>query len=190
MRFSCFLFLTFTILCSSFATAEARKNHVTTHPSPKNSIVTTPVDGEVCFSPKMPCDQKLIKFIDSAEKSLDIAIFDVNLDELVHHILVQSKKIPVRIVVDKRQAKGTHSLVGTLIKGGANVKFGHQKGIFHDKFSIVDGKMIETGSFNYTNHATSSNQENQVYLSNPAIVKQYEDQFNEIWNDAKEAVIK
>jgi phosphatidylserine/phosphatidylglycerophosphate/cardiolipin synthase-like enzyme len=86
--------------------------------------------------------------------------------------------------VDKREAKGPHSLVALLIKAGANVRHGHQRGIFHNKFTIVDGKMIETGSFNYTNHASRSNNENQIYLANPQIVDRFKKHFDEVWERA------
>src|SRR5271166_3106571 len=94
-----------------------------------HAAVALPVDQENCFAPDEPCDEKLITFVQSATKSLDIAVYDINLDQLVHQILVLSKKIPVRVVADKRQAKGSHSLVNTLIKGGVNLRFGHQRGI-------------------------------------------------------------
>jgi phosphatidylserine/phosphatidylglycerophosphate/cardiolipin synthase-like enzyme len=162
---------------------------VSARASSKSAIASTiesiftkaPQDQEVCFSPDESCDAKLIKFIDTAEKSIDIAIYDLNLDQLAHKLLVASKKIPVRILVDKKQAKGSHSLVPLLIKAGAQVRYGHQRGIMHNKFTIVDGRMIETGSFNYTNHASQSNNENQLYLANPTIVGRYKARFEEIW---------
>jgi phosphatidylserine/phosphatidylglycerophosphate/cardiolipin synthase-like enzyme len=146
--------------------------------------VKAPVADEVCFSPNEPCDVKLVKFIQSAQKSLDIAIFDMTLDKVAHEILVQSKKIPVRIVVDRREAKGQHSLIPLLIKAGANVKIGRQRGIMHNKFTLVDGKILETGSFNYTNGAAFKNNENQIYLSTPSVVERYKAQFEKIWESA------
>jgi phosphatidylserine/phosphatidylglycerophosphate/cardiolipin synthase-like enzyme len=145
-------------------------------------MVKTPQDAEVCFSPDEPCAVKLLRFVDSAQTSVDVAIYDLNLDQLVHHLLIASKKIQVRIVVDQRQAKGNHSLVPLLIRAGAQVRFGRQRGIMHNKFTVVDGKMIETGSFNYTNHASQSNNENQIYLRNPEVVARYKKRFEEIWS--------
>jgi phosphatidylserine/phosphatidylglycerophosphate/cardiolipin synthase-like enzyme len=158
----------------------------TKHKSPiveaiNEALVKPPVDQEVCFSPDEPCDIKLLKFVKSAQKSIEVAIYDINLDALVHELLAQSKRILVRFVVDRRQAKGDHSLVPLLIKAGAQVRYGHQRGIMHNKFVIVDGKMIETGSFNHTNHASRANNENQVYLANPAIVARYQQRFEKIW---------
>jgi phosphatidylserine/phosphatidylglycerophosphate/cardiolipin synthase-like enzyme len=176
----------FLICCLTTSFANAK------HSKPKNEIkrtiqeylVKAPVDNEVCFSPDELCDIKLEKFVQSAEKSLDIAIFDVTLDKFVHEVLVATKKMPVRIIVDKRQAHGENSLVPTLIKAGAEVRYGHQRGIMHNKFTIVDNKRVETGSFNYTNNASFNNHENQIYLSNPSIVARYREEFDKMWANA------
>jgi phosphatidylserine/phosphatidylglycerophosphate/cardiolipin synthase-like enzyme len=146
--------------------------------------VPVPVADEVCFSPDEMCDARLAKFIESATTSLDIAVYDINLDQVVHQILVQARKIPVRVLVDRRQSKGSKSLVPLLIKAGAQVRFGKQKGIMHDKFTIADGRMLETGSFNYTHGAADLNQENQVYLATPKIVERYKKRFDLSWNEA------
>ena len=148
------------------------------------ALVSAPIDNETCFSPDEPCDIKLVKFVESAKVSLDIAIYDINLDQLVHAILVQSKKISVRLVVDKKQAHGSHSSVSLLRKAGVQLRFGHQRGIMHNKFSIIDGKRLETGSFNYTGHAATANQENQMYLSTPSVVGKYVERFEKVWYSA------
>lgn len=149
------------------------------------ALVKAPAGKEVCISPLERCDLKLVKFIDSAVRSIDIAVFDINLDQLVHHLLLQARKISVRVLVDRRQAKGSHSLVSTLARGGVKVRFGRQRGLMHHKFAIVDGKRIETGSFNYTNHAYRANQENQVYLDDPALVGRFVQAFEKSWQEGK-----
>lgn len=181
-----FLILISTCLITTFAEAR-RKNPVLESAKEwiDEKLVAVPQDLEVCFSPDEPCDIKLIKFVQSAQKSIDVAVFDINLDQLAHELLVASKKIPVRIVVDSRQAKGEHSLVPLMIKAGAQVRYGRQRGLMHNKFIIIDGKMIETGSFNYTNHARKANNENQVYLANVTIVNRFKDRFEEIWARAR-----
>lgn len=148
------------------------------------ATIKAPIADEVCFSPEGHCDIKLTKFVASAQKSIDIAIFDINLDHLVHEILLQSKKITVRVVVDRREAKGKNSLVPLLRKAGVQIRYGHQRGIMHNKFVVVDDKIIETGSFNYTNGAAFRNNENQVYLATPAIVGHYKDRFEKLWAEA------
>jgi phosphatidylserine/phosphatidylglycerophosphate/cardiolipin synthase-like enzyme len=59
----------------------------------------------------------------------------------------------------------------------------------HNKFIIRDGLMLETGSFNFTNHATLANNENQIYLDKPEVVARYVERFNQIWERAKPAAL-
>ena len=152
-------------------------------------VTKAPEDLEVCFSPEEHCDRKLVKFIDSAQISLDIAIFDVNLNSLVTLVIQKSKKIPVRMLVDRGQAQTKNSAVPRLIAAGVNVRYGrqHGTGIMHNKFVIVDGKWLETGSFNETNHASFYNNENQIYLSNPKVLDRYKKRFELIWSEGLSA---
>ncbi|MGZ3686662.1 MAG: phospholipase D-like domain-containing protein [Bdellovibrionota bacterium] len=136
---------------------------------------------EVCFSPDEPCGEKITAFVAGAKSSIDLAIYDVNLGPLTDKLIALAKSIPVRVIVDLRQSKGSHSLVSKLIQAKVNVKYGHQRGIMHNKFVIVDGKAMETGSFNYTNHASLANNENQIYLSDPVVVDRYRSRFERIW---------
>ena len=145
-----------------------------------------PIDQEVCFSPDEPCALKLIKFVQSAKKSIDMAIYDINLKGLVDELVAASKRIPVRIIVDRTQSKGKRSLARFLRKQKVPVHFGLQLGIMHNKFVIIDRKMVEVGSFNFTNHASKSNSENQVYLASSLIVDRYVEKFECLWSGAKE----
>jgi phosphatidylserine/phosphatidylglycerophosphate/cardiolipin synthase-like enzyme len=166
--------------------AQARKYRFSQKAKDSAEDVTTsvPVGNEVCFSPDEPCDVKLYKLIQSAQKSIDVAVYDINHVKVVHELLAASKRIPVRFIVDKRQAKGQHSMVDALMSADANLRFGKQRGIMHNKFMIIDGRIVETGSFNFTHHASKANQENQVYLTDPAIIKRYQGRFEEMWTNA------
>jgi phosphatidylserine/phosphatidylglycerophosphate/cardiolipin synthase-like enzyme len=171
------------------APVEARRHKDTLNSFPDDSLAAAqtalPKDLEVCFSPDERCDLKLIRFVDSATTSLEIAIFDINLGTLVNHIIAQSKKIPVRMVVDRKQSKTGRSAVPKLLEAGVKLRFGSQRGIMHNKFVIVDRKMMETGSFNQTHGAAFSNNENQIYLANPKVLEAYGKRFDLIWNQGK-----
>ena len=138
-------------------------------------------DESVCFSPKGGCDVALVEFIKSAHKSLDIAVFDITNDSITKAIIAQSKKIEVRIVVDKRESAGRSSTVEDLVNAGVQLKIGKQRGIMHNKFTIADGVAMETGSYNYSDNATYNNNENQLYLRNPAIIAEYANYFEQMW---------
>jgi phosphatidylserine/phosphatidylglycerophosphate/cardiolipin synthase-like enzyme len=182
------LVVLFFVVAAAFAATKKLNSSAKPTAEIDLSQVAAPVDDEVCFSPEGHCDLKLLKFIQSAQKSIDVAVYDINLDALVHELLAKSKKgVSVRLVVDKRQASEKNSLVATLIKAGGDLKYGHQRGIMHNKFVIVDGHRLETGSFNYTNHASVANNENQIYLSTPAVVERFQKRFADLWEEGTAA---
>lgn len=184
------LFLFTTILSCSFAcTKPKQKPRLSDLPYSPEALASIPYPRgqEVCFSPDDRCDLKLLKLLDGAQTSIDIAIFDLNLPALVQLLLLKSKTMRLRVVADRRQAKGNYSRISELVDAGLPVRFGRQRGIFHHKFVIVDGKTLETGSFNFTRHASQANQENQLYLTSPEILARYRAQFEHMWMEAKPA---
>jgi len=51
----------------------------------------------------------------------------------------------------------------------------------HNKFMIVDGVFLLTGSFNWTFQATSSNQENLLVVDHPFYLERYTTEFEKLW---------
>jgi hypothetical protein len=73
---------------------------------------------------------------------------------------------------------------GILANNGAYIRFASsQKGIMHNKFSIIDNKVV-TGSYNWTYHANINN-ENIVVIDEPDILKTYVEQFVVLFNDSE-----
>lgn len=174
-------FLTFATL----ALANSAETPLPVTPEAPPTLTQLMSAQPVCFSPDGECDQKLAAFYGAAVKEIDIAIYDINRPQLVNTLIKKSKSVKIRIICDERQSKTPHSQILALVKAGIPVKFGHQKGIMHDKFSLIDGTVLQTGSFNYTTHASQFNQENQFYSSDPKVVVLYVDRFNSMWLTAK-----
>ena len=59
------------------------------------------------------------------------------------------------------------------------------RSIMHNKFAVFDGKMVETGSFNWTTSADRYNFENALFISDPAVAARYESEFERIWEQAE-----
>jgi len=55
----------------------------------------------------------------------------------------------------------------------------------HNKFMIIDGKILQTGSFNSSQAAEDSNAENVLIISdNIAVIKRYTKKWLELWNES------
>ena len=53
----------------------------------------------------------------------------------------------------------------------------------HNKFMIVDGTFLLTGSFNWTFQAGSSNQENLHVVDHPFYIDSYTKEFKKLWGE-------
>lgn len=147
---------------------------------PQNVVVK---NLETCFSPKEDCAQKLITIINAAEKTLDIAIFSITHSNIAAAIkAAKDRGVVIRMVVDKGQSEGAKSQTDELVAANVPLKIGKASGIMHDKYSIVDGMMMQTGSFNYTTSAASFNTENQIYITDKDVIKRYQDNFENLWD--------
>jgi cardiolipin hydrolase len=181
-----FLMLSLLVLTASTADAKSHRSKLTdaVADAAKSALTTAPKDNETCFAPDEPCAFKLIKFIQTAKESLDIAIFDITDRRVATAIIEQSKNARVRLVLNKR-TKDTSGAYAMLKEAHLLARVGKQRGIMHNKFTIVDGKRLETGSYNYSYGAANSNQENQLYLSTPSVVESYKARFEKMWREGK-----
>jgi len=127
---------------------------------------------EVYFCPRDNCDLVLEQFIDSAQESIHCAFFELDLDNLRNLILEKSEQIDVRIVTDNQYLyEFNHSFVKT-----------DTYGLMHNKFCIIDGKRVSTGSMNPTNNGAFKNNNNLLLIDSKILARNYQDEFNELWN--------
>ena len=56
----------------------------------------------------------------------------------------------------------------------------------HDKYLVIDGKTVETGSFNYTASAERRNAENVVVINdNRELAKKFMENWQKLWDEAE-----
>ncbi|GGG07645.1 phospholipase D-like domain-containing protein [Paenibacillus abyssi] len=134
-----------------------------------------------------PPDVKLKEIIDTAKKSLDIAMYTFTDKGILNRVLhATNRGVKVRLITDKAQTKnanGQYSLIQSLARAGIPVKVNNHQGYMHLKILIADNDKIVTGSYNYTNKAKSSHDEVIVILEDNHIAQKWTDQFNRMWND-------
>jgi phosphatidylserine/phosphatidylglycerophosphate/cardiolipin synthase-like enzyme len=55
----------------------------------------------------------------------------------------------------------------------------------HDKFIVVDGKVVETGSFNFTSSAENRNAENVLVLHDPQVAARFQPEWSRLWEESE-----
>ena len=63
-------------------------------------------------------------------------------------------------------------------------------GLMHNKFAVIDGRTVLTGSFNWTITADTKNDENLLVITDKELAQKYVKQFNRLWAKSGEGQMK
>ncbi|XP_007551691.1 mitochondrial cardiolipin hydrolase [Poecilia latipinna] len=124
----------------------------------------------------------LLRHILSASSSLDLCVFSFsNMDLSRAVLLLHSKGVTIRVLSDKDYSAITGSQIGVLRKAGVCVRCDAGSVHMHHKFAVVDGRLLITGSLNWTLTAVQSNMENIIITEEAELVQPFIKEFNQIW---------
>ena len=134
----------------------------------------------IYFTPGPDCENNIIAEINKAKK-MDIAVYSITNQKIVDAILAaKDRGAKIRIITDRLMAKNKSSLVEELSDAGIPVLTNVKHKIEHNKFAVFGGRVVVTGSYNWTNNATKSNSENCLFFEQPN--KEYSERFEYLWD--------
>lgn len=115
------------------------------------------------FSGNDNLQQKILEELDKAEKSICVAVAWLT-DRILFSKLIEKQKegIKVELIITKHSINENTGIDYSSLKkfGGDFVQIGDELGLMHNKFTIIDYNIVINGSFNWTNKANNSNNEN------------------------------
>jgi len=93
----------------------------------------------------------------------------------------QKRGVKVRVYLDRSQIESSYSVSRFLIQKGIKVRISSNNYIMHNKFAIIDKRLLLTGSCNWTFSANNRNDENLLVIDNPEVIARYQQQFENLW---------
>ncbi len=146
------------------------------------TVLTGCESTQVFFSPEDEPESKVVAEIDAASQEAHVAIYTFT-SEPIRDALINAfyRGVDVKVYADPWEANDP--ILASLTREGIPVRISAnaQGGIMHNKFVVLDGVRVVTGSFNYTDSANLINDENLLILSSPRLASQYEAKFQELW---------
>ena len=119
-----------------------------------------------------------------AKKELLICVFN-----LTNNVLADAVKdrhdngVKVRIITDDECMTNKGNDCQDLANYGIPVRTDSETRYhMHNKFMLVDGAFLMTGSFNWTFQAGAHNQENLLIVDHPFYLEKYIEEFNSLWD--------
>lgn len=111
----------------------------------------------------------MLNVIGSAQHELRLAGYSFTSPQVVEALIAAyERNVDVQVLVDGKANRGRSSQIAMhlVANAGIPIRTISASAIHHDKYIVVDGRTVETGSFNYTQAAARSNSENVLVLWN------------------------
>ncbi|MGB9153126.1 MAG: phospholipase D family protein [Alphaproteobacteria bacterium] len=142
---------------------------------------------EEAFSPHQGATALIVRTIGEAQTSVRVAAYSFTSQPIADALVqVHQRGIDVEVVLDKSQSKGRHKLVDFLEANNIPTRINAHYAIMHNKFMIIDDKVLELGSFNYTKAAENKNAENVLVLrDDPQAISSYRQQWEKLWGEGE-----
>ena len=142
---------------------------------------------DIGFSPGGTAMLIVEKAIGAAKSEILMACYEFTSRDIAEALETAADRgVKVRIVADWKASHDRFSQVGVLQDAGIPVSLDRHYAIHHNKFMVIDGASLETGSFNYTIAAAKHNAENALVLWNvPKIAEIYIQEWKRLWDESK-----
>lgn len=149
----------------------------------RNTLEGTPVN--VFFAPEDEAIDRLVPLVANAKEEIRFMAFSFTHDGLGEELVRQARRgVDVKGVFEERNTNDEYTELHRLACNGIDVRLDGNPGTMHHKVFVIDNHILVTGSFNFSNSADESNDENMVFLNNDSIAPLYRDEFERVWAEA------
>jgi phosphatidylserine/phosphatidylglycerophosphate/cardiolipin synthase-like enzyme len=130
---------------------------------------------------------KLIRYIDAAQTSIHIAAFETDLTPVAEALArAHARGVEVRWVTDDENGIDADGEAGRgqfalMEDAGIPIRDDLRSAFMHNKFVIIDGHIVWTGSMNLTTNDLFRNNNNVVVIESPEVAAVFEAEFAEMW---------
>lgn len=126
----------------------------------------------------------LLDRLNNATTSIDIALYGLNRQSIVDALITaHGRGVMVRVVGDEEAATVEYKdSYDALINAGIPlITDGSTSKIQHNKFIIIDGNILWTGSTNFTDTGFTANANNSIVITDTTMANTYQIEFDEMW---------
>ena len=143
---------------------------------------------EVGFSPDGQSQPLVLKAIAAARQEILVAAYSFTSKPVSAALLEAHRRgVQVRVVADRKANQASYTATTFLANQGVPVRLNGNYPIHHHKFMVIDGRHLETGSFNYSKAAFERNAENVLVLWDvPAVAATYAGEWHRLWNESED----
>ncbi len=118
----------------------------------------------------------------AANQTIDVAVYELDLVPLADALIsAAARGVRVRVVAESDNA--AQGQLPRIEAAGIPVVLDRRPSLMHDKFTVIDGGEVWTGSMNYTANGVYRNNNNLVRLRSAEAARRYTQEFEEMFLD-------
>lgn len=135
----------------------------------------------IFFCPNDNCRSQIISQISSAKNSIACMMYSFTLDDFGDEMVkAKERGVDVKVILETQQTS-QYSEFEKFKAMGVSVIEDKDSYLMHNKFCVFDGKVLTTGSMNFSNNGTNNNDETLLIVNNQNLAEQYIDNFQKHW---------
>lgn len=144
------------------------------------------VEGRL-YSPGTNLERSELAQLETATRSVDVAMYSFTDRELAEELVVLARRgVHVRVYRDREQFSqeaqwGGVSTTSLLLAAGIQVRVKGAKDLMHLKSYAIDGRLLRSGSANWSPTGLKRQDNDVLYQSSPEAVEAFERKFEEMW---------
>lgn len=145
----------------------------------------TPI--QILFSSEDHAVDNLIALVNDAKVSIRFLAFSFTDYPLAKAMIDRAAAgVDLKGIYETFGSNSSGSELKTFLCAKLPVRQDGNPSFLHDKVIIIDNSIVVTGSLNYSSNADESNEENVVILDNAEIAALYLQEFDKLWNQARD----
>ncbi len=131
-------------------------------------------------------DTRVCEVINAAKSYCYVAIYSLNQPSIVNALIAaKGRGVDVRVVTDTdyRWKSGFQPSYDSLVAAGIPVVEDNRSALMHNKFIVVDGTKVVTGSYNFTTDQTTADKNNIIIFSGSStLAAKYKSEFLQMYS--------
>ena len=128
----------------------------------------------VYFSPHGGCTEAVVGALSQAKATILVQAYSFTSAPIAKALVDAHRRgVNVTVVLDKSQRTEKYSSATFVRNSGIPCYIDAQHAIAHNKVMVIDGRIVLTGSFNFTKAAEEKNAENLLILQDQDLASKY-----------------
>lgn len=127
-------------------------------------------------------DGPLVKAIDAARLSIDVAAYSLSLNSVRNALLrAHDRGVTVRVVMESTNMDRSDPQI--MIEAGIPIIGDNSQGLMHDKFLVIDKSEVWLGAMNFTDSGAYEDNNHLMRIHSTKIAEDYSVEFKEMFED-------